>query len=89
MGAIGEIDETRRRSDSSSATRRRHMFFCLASLWGYVLGIGVLAAALSRGETEVAIDRAVALWLTGGSLAVMAGGWIAAGAYRESRRRHR
>ena len=89
MGAIGEMDGTRRRSDASSATRRRHLFFCLASLWGYVLGIGVLAAALSRGEADVAIDRAAALWLTGGSIAVLAGGMIAAGAYRESRRRHR
>ena len=89
MGAMGEVEVPRRRSDASSATRRRHLFFCLASLWGYVLGIVVLAAALSRGPADLALDRAAALWLTGGSLGVLAGGLMAAGAYRESRRRHR
>jgi hypothetical protein len=54
-----------------------------------VLGIAVLAAALSRGDEAVALDGGTALWLVGGTLFGLAGGWTAAGAYRESRRRHR
>jgi hypothetical protein len=87
---MGELEVPRRRSnDASSATRRRHLFFCLASLWGYLLGVGVLAAAMSRGDVHVNVDSTLALWLLCGSLAGIVGGFVAAGAYREARRRSR
>jgi hypothetical protein len=89
-GAIGEMGALRRRGgDATGSSRRRSLYFCLAALWGYVLGIAVLAAALSRGDEAVALDGGTALWLVGGTLFGLAGGWTAAGAYRESRRRHR
>jgi len=75
-------------SGRNGASRRRYMYFCLASLWGYGLGVLVLVAALSRGQVRVTLDGGIAAWLAGGSLLGIAGAAIVAGAYREARRRH-
>jgi len=71
----------------SHATRRHYLYFGLASLGGYGLGILVLAAALSRGSSRVELDGEIALWLALGALLGLAGGAVVAGAYREARRR--
>ena len=89
-GTLEQAEVPRRRAgDASRASRRRHLFFSLASLWGYLLGIGVLAVAQTRGGAQVRLDGTLALWLAVGSLLGMAGGIVAAGAYREARRRSR
>ena len=71
----------------SGSSRRRYLYFCLASLWGYGLGVLVLVAALSRGQVRVELNAGIAGWLAAGSLLGLAGAAIVAGAYREARRR--
>lgn len=89
MGEAREFDAPRRRAlGSSASSRRRYLFFCLAALWGYGLGILVLMAVLARTSMRVALDGEIGLWLALGSLLGLAGGAVVAGAYRESRRRH-
>ena len=90
QGAVGEMEASRRRSsDATHASKRRFFFFCLAALWGYVLGIGVLAAALARLDVRLSLDATLGGWLAVGSAGALAGGLIVAGAYREARRRRR
>ena len=89
MGGVGEMGAPRRRAVGRSASsRRRYLYFGLASLWGYGMGILMLVAALSRGSAPVALDADLAVWLAFGSLLGLAGAGIVAGAYRESQRRH-
>jgi hypothetical protein len=87
---MDEVEVPRRRAgDAISASRRRLVYFCLAALWGYLLGIGVLAAAMSRIDVRVPLEGGVLAWLLTGALLGLAGGLIVAGAYKEARRRHR
>ena len=89
MSHVREMEALRERPvRGSHATRRRYLYFGLASLGGYGLGILVLAAALSRGSSRVELDGEIALWLSLGALVGLAGGAVVAGAYREARRRH-
>ena len=89
MGHAGELEAPRRRvSGGSTSSRRRYLYFCMAALWGYGVGILVMAVALSQGSAPVAFDSGVTLWVALGSLAGLVGGTVVAGAYRESRRRH-
>ena len=84
------VTPRRRSSDSthSTARRTRLVFFSLAALWGYVLGIAVLAAALSiSGRRPLAFEASLVPWLAAGSVLGVTGGLVAAGAYREARRR--
>jgi hypothetical protein len=87
---LEEAEAPRRRvSAATAAGRRRFAFFCLASLWGYVLGIAVLAAAMASNDLRVSLDSGIAAWITIGAMVGIAGGLIVASAYREARRRHR
>jgi hypothetical protein len=89
-GAVGEMEGSRKRStDSTQTSKRRFLFFGMAALWGYVLGLGVLAAALSSADVRLSTDPMLGLWLAGGSALALGGGAVVAGAYREARRRHR
>jgi hypothetical protein len=89
MGEAREFDAPRRRAiGGSTSSRRRYLYFCLAALWGYGLGILVLVAALARTPARVELNADIGLWLALGSLLGLAGGGIVAGAYREARRRH-
>ena len=89
MGGVSEMDAPRRRPVGRSASsRRRYLYFGLASLWGYGMGILMLVAAMSRGAEPVELDANIALWLACGSLLGLGGAGIVAGAYRESQRRH-
>ena len=89
MSDAREMDVPRERTvGGSHASRRRHLYFCLAALFGYGLGILVLAGALASRSAPVEMNGEIALWLALGALLGLAGGWIVAGAYRESRRRH-
>ena len=86
MGEASELDVPRRRAIGSTSSRRRYLYFCLAALWGYGLGIVVVVAALTGGPVRVELDE-IGLWLALGSLLGLAGGAVVAGAYREARRR--
>ena len=89
MGEASELDAPRRRPiGGSTSSRRRYLYFGLAALWGYGLGVLVLAAALTRGPVRVEVDAEIGLWLALGSVLGLAGGAVVAGAYREARRRH-
>jgi len=89
MVRVGEMDAPRRRAvGRSPSSRRRYLYFGLASLWGYGMGILTLVVGLSRLSAPVTLDADLAVWLAVGSLLGLAGGGIVAGAYRESQRRH-
>jgi hypothetical protein len=88
MGEASELDAPRRRALGSTSSRRRYLYFCLAALWGYGLGIVVVVAALTSRPVRVELDAEIGLWLALGSLLGLAGGAVVAGAYREARRRH-
>ena len=89
MAHVREMDAPRRRAVGPTASSwRRYLYFGLASLWGYGVGIVMVVAALSRGDSRAKLDPETWGWLAGGSLLAGAGAWIVAGAYRASRRRH-
>ena len=81
------------RSEIARRSVRHHMvrpvFFALAALWGFLLGVAALAVALIQGGASVALDAGTLLALSFGSLLALGGGVVAAGAYREARRRQR
>jgi hypothetical protein len=90
-GTLSAGDRTYRSSHRPRSSTRlvRVAFFCMASAWGYLLGIGVLAAAAAGGGSRLTLWGPAAPWLAGGLLLGLAGGVVAAGAYREVRRRSR
>ena len=81
---------SRSRSSSRVPGRRlRTLYFALAALWGYILGFACLAGALAlTGALPDLSAAALGLGAVGG-VAAMAGGTLAAAAYREARRRSR
>ena len=82
-------DRSRRplsRNRSSSRTVRM-VFFALAALWGFLVGISSLALVMSvAGEFEVPDPLSLALLAPLGIVAII-GGFVTASAYREWRRR--
>lgn len=69
--------------------RLRLVYFGLASAWGYAAGVGVVLAALSSSGAPVRWSAPlVGATVCGVGLAVL-GGALAAGAYREAKRRAR
>ena len=77
---------TRHRSSSSI---RRLAFFALASVWGFIAGVtGVLVALAAAGES-VEARPAIIAGLVPALLLSLAGGFIVAAAYRESKIRSR
>ena len=76
------------RHRSAGATRRL-FFFALASIWGFIVGVvGFLAAMSATGQPVH--PRTVAIpGLIPGLIVAVAGGFVIAAAYRESKRRAR
>ena len=74
----------RHRSRSST---RRLVFFGFASLWGFMVGIVGLLAALGVEGQHLAADALVVPTLIPALLVAGAGGLVMAAAYKESKRR--
>lgn len=66
----------------------RAAFFAIASAWGFLAGMVALAMAQRSAGLEVAFDTHTLLFVVPGVVAACGGGWLAAAAYRENRRRH-
>ena len=62
----------------------RRIYFASASLWGFMLGMGFLAVALSAGGSEVPKDLKTLGMVAGGTVLSIIGGLVAAKAYREA-----
>ncbi len=80
---------SRRRSRSIPAKRSRHGsirigFFVATALWGFVLGAGFLALALSLSNVRIPRDGAAIGLLAAGALFAAVGGVLGAKSYRES-----
>jgi len=73
----------------SSSSIRRLVFFGLASIWGFIVGIvGLLAGTGVEGQ-QLASDVRVVPILIPALLLAAAGGFVMAAAYKESKRRAR
>jgi len=73
----------------SASSTRRHLFFALASIWGFIAGVGGLLAAMSAAGRPLHPGLGVTAGLIPAFIVAVAGGFIAAAAYRESKRRSR
>mgnify|MGYP001501774834 CR=1 FL=1 len=71
----------------SGGTARRLVFFGLASLWGFIVGIVGLLAAIGVEGQRLASDAGVVPALIPALLLAGVGGVVMAAAYRESKRR--
>ena len=65
-------------------TKVRRVYFAIASLWGFLLGTGFLAVALSAGGNGVPRDLKTLGMVAGGAVLSIIGGLVAAQAYRET-----
>jgi hypothetical protein len=96
MEATGEGDgggarlHSRKRSSrpidkkvSRHATTRR-IYFAVAALWGFILGSGFLAVALSADGNAIPKDLKTLGMVVGGAILSMIGGLVTAKAYRET-----
>jgi hypothetical protein len=72
-----------------SPSRLRRFYFVLASLWGFATGAIGLAAAAKFGGVDFAVSKKVLALLAVSAPVALVGGYIAAEAYREARRRLR
>ncbi len=73
----------------SSSSTRRLLFFCLASTWGFIVGVVGLLAAMSVTGQHLEPDALVIPSLIPGLIVAAGGGLVVAAAYRESKRRSR
>ncbi len=81
-------DRSAYRGSISPGRRLRRLFFCLASLWGFIVGCAGLAIGLDlRGHQIGAEDPVILLTIVTGAVLAVVGGAILAAAYREARRR--
>ena len=62
-------------------------FFMATAFWGFVLGAGFLAVAMSLANVTIPQDGATVALLCGGAVLAVVGGLLAAKSYRESRGR--
>lgn len=74
---------------ASASSRLRKAYFLLAALWGFATGAIGLAAAAKLGGAEFALSKKVLVLLAATAPVALLGGYIAAEAYREARRRLR
>ncbi|HEX6850970.1 MAG TPA: hypothetical protein VF139_06150 [Candidatus Polarisedimenticolaceae bacterium] len=74
---------------SSSTGRLRAAYFAFAALWGFVAGVGALAAGFHFAGHPVKLGGAVVGAAIPGAVFAALGGLVAAGAYREARNRRR
>lgn len=79
---------TSRKRPSASGAGIRALYFSIAALWGYLLGIGLLAAAAGQPVQQgfTLSGRVAGFLLAGAALAVL-GGMVSARAYLSARRR--
>jgi len=89
----GMLDETpeytvgsRPRHRSAGAIRRL-LFFSLASIWGFIAGVGGFLAAMSAAGQPVHPAAGAISGLIPALIVAAAGGFVIAAAYRESKRR--
>ena len=76
------------RHRSASGTRRL-IFFTFASVWGFCVGVTGLLAAMSASGHSVQPDGGSIVGLIPALIVALAGGFVAAAAYKESKRRSR
>ena len=69
--------------------RLRLVYFWLAATWGYATGVGIVLAALHASGIRVPWGAAVVGMTLCGVVIALLGGGLAAGAYREAKRRAR
>lgn len=74
---------------ASPSARLRRVYFVLASVWGFATGAIGLAAAAKLGGVEFSFSKKVLALLAASAPVALLGGYIAAEAYREARRRLR
>ena len=68
----------------SRHTTTRRIYFAAATLWGFVLGSGFLAVALSADGNSIPKDLKTLGMITAGAVLSIIGGLVAAQAYRET-----
>jgi hypothetical protein len=73
----------------STGSTRRLLFFGLASIWGFIVGIVGLLAAMSAAGQTLESDARVVPSLIPALLLAIGGGLVVAAAYKESKRRSR
>jgi hypothetical protein len=84
----GRASHSHRRRSADRPKRVRAFYFGLASIWGFAVGASTVAAAVRLSGIAVDLDfPALALVGCGVAFAIV-GGFLAAEAYREARRRH-
>ena len=76
------------RHRSAGATRRA-LFFALASIWGFIVGVAGLLAVMSVSGQRFDADAGVVAGLFPALVLAAAGSIVIAAAYRESKRRAR
>ena len=77
----------RPRGPRGSSSRLRMVFFIMASLWGFMVGAGLIAPALFAGGKPLASRPLVAVLLLSGVLLAGFGGALASMVYRRVRDR--
>jgi hypothetical protein len=68
--------------------RLRILYFSLASAWGFLSGSAGVFLGLEMLHQPVRLEPLSGFLLGGAALAALAGGLVAAAAYREATRRH-
>jgi hypothetical protein len=76
-----------RRRNTASGSGIRSLYFSIAALWGYLLGIGLLAAVAGPSAQGFSLDGRIAMLLAAGAALSVLGGVISARAYIHARRR--
>jgi len=73
----------------STSSTKRLLFFGLASIWGFIVGIVGLLAAMNAAGQHLEPDARVVPSLIPALLLAVGGGLVVAAAYKESKRRSR
>lgn len=76
------------RHRTAGATRRA-LFFALASIWGFIVGVGGLLAVMGVSGQRLDTNAGVVAGLFPALVLAAAGSIVIAAAYRESKRRAR
>ncbi len=82
--------ESGARDRPSTRSRLRSLYFCLAAAWGFFTGLGgVLAILALTGQRPALLGSRGFGIVIGAGLLALAGGLVAAAAYRSASRRLR
>jgi hypothetical protein len=73
----------------SGAISRRGLFFMLASVWGFIVGVAGLLAVMSLAGERLQADGVIIAGLIPALVLAAAGSIVIAAAYKESQRRSR